>query len=259
MDGFRFAGGSRPIRAMLTLICVISLFGMPYAVLMPLFADRVLGVGAKGMGLLMGSSGIGALCGALLLARGRGVKGLGRWVVMAAAGFGLSLILFALFHRLGLSLPLLFVTGLATVLQTAASNTLLQTLSPDHMRGRVMSLFAMMFMGMAPFGAFLAGASADRIGPSATVATGGAVCMLAAAYFARRLPALRDEARALVAANQAGGGDPPRHRRRRAPGRCRYACRIGAPALDSGKPPCATTPWPAITMAPSLPGGDPAS
>ncbi|MES1207552.1 MAG: MFS transporter [Pseudomonadota bacterium] len=162
--GFRFAAGSGPIRALLTLIGVISLFGMPYAVLMPLFADRVLGVGAKGLGLLMGSSGIGALVGALLLARRRAVKGLGRWVVTAAGAFGLSLILFALSRRLGLSLALLFVTGLATVLQTAASNTLLQTLSP------------------------------------ATVMIGGSVCIVAAAYFARRLPALRDEARALVAA-----------------------------------------------------------
>ncbi len=207
--GFRFAARSGPIRALLTLIGVISLFGMPYAVLMPLFADRVLGVGAKGLGLLMGSSGIGALGGALLLARRRAVKGLGRWVVTAAAVFGLSLILFALSRRLGVSLALLFVTGLATVLQTAASNTLLQTLSPDDMRGRVMSLFSMMFLGMAPFGAFFAGASAQRIGAPRTVMIGGSVCILAAAYFARRLPALRDEARALVAANQAGGGDPP--------------------------------------------------
>jgi MFS family permease len=207
--GFRFAAASGPIRALLTLIGVISLFGMPYAVLMPIFADRVLGVGAKGLGLLMGSSGIGVLVGALLLARRRAVKGLGRWVVTAAGAFGLSLILFALSRRIGLSLALLFVTGLATVLQTAASNTLLQTLSPDDMRGRVMSLFAMMFLGMAPFGAFFAGASAQRIGAPATVIFGGSVCMVAAAYFARRLPALRDEARALVAANQAGAGDPP--------------------------------------------------
>lgn len=197
--GFRFAAHHAPIRALLTLIGVISLFGMPYAVLMPLFADRVLGVGAKGLGLLMGASGVGALCGALLLARRREVKGLGRWAITAAGGFGLSLILFALSRRLGLSLVLLFGTGLATVLQTAASNTLLQTLAPDEMRGRVMALFSMMFLGLAPFGAFLEGASAQRIGAAATVSIGGGVCVLAAIYFTRRLPALRHQARALMA------------------------------------------------------------
>jgi MFS family permease len=207
--GFRFAARSGPIRALLTLIGVVSLFGMPYAVLMPLFADRVLGVGARGLGLLMGSSGVGALCGALMLARRRAVKGLGTWVVVAAGGFGLSLMLFGLSRRLGLSLPILFLTGLTTVLQTAASNTLLQTLSPDEMRGRVMSLFSMMFLGMAPFGAFFAGAAAQRIGAPATEMVGGGVCIVAALYFARRLPALRTEARALMAANEAGAGDPP--------------------------------------------------
>ena len=207
--GFRFAAGSGPIRALLALIGVVSLFGMPYAVLMPLFADRVLGVGARGLGLLMGSSGVGALCGALMLARRRAVKGLGTWVVGAAGGFGLSLTLFGLSRRLGLSLPILFLTGLTTVLQTAASNTLLQTLSPDDMRGRVMSLFSMMFLGMAPFGAFFAGAAAQRIGAPATEMIGGGVCIVAALYFARRLPALRTEARALMAANEAAAGDPP--------------------------------------------------
>ncbi len=208
-SGFRFAARSGPIRALLTLIGVVSLFGMPYAVLMPLFADRVLGVGARGLGLLMGASGVGALCGALLLARRRAVKGLGTWVVGAAGGFGLSLMLFGLSRRMGLSLPILFLTGLTTVLQTAASNTLLQTLSPDEMRGRVMSLFSMMFLGMAPFGAFFAGASAQRIGAPATELIGGGVCIVASLYFARRLPGLRTEARALVAANEAGAGDPP--------------------------------------------------
>ncbi len=199
VGGFRFAAGHGPIRALLALVGVLSLFGMPYVILMPLFADRVLGVGAKGLGLLMGASGIGALVGALLLARRRAVKGLGTWVVSAAAGFGLSLILFALSRRLVLSAVVLFATGLATVLQTAASNTLLQTLSPDEMRGRVMALFSMTFLGLAPFGAFLAGASAQRIGAAATVSIGGGVCVVAATYFARRLPALRDEARALMA------------------------------------------------------------
>jgi MFS family permease len=207
--GFRFAAGSGPIRALLALVGVVSLFGMPYAVLMPVFADRVLHVGARGLGLLMGSSGVGALCGALLLARRRAVRGLGTWVVTAAGGFGLSLMLFGLSNRESLSLPVLFLTGLTTVMQTAASNTLLQTLSPDEMRGRVMSLFSMMFLGMAPFGAFFAGAAAQRIGAPATVAVGGGVCVVAALYFARRLPALRTEARALIAANEAGAGDPP--------------------------------------------------
>jgi predicted MFS family arabinose efflux permease len=207
--GFRFAARSGPIRALLTLVGIVSLFGMPYAVLMPVFADRILGVGARGLGLLMGASGVGALCGALALARRRAVKGLGTWVVSAAGGFGLSLMLFGLSRRLSLSLPVLFLTGLTTVMQTAASNTLLQTLSPDDMRGRVMSLFSMMFLGMAPFGAFFAGAAAQHIGAPATVVVGGGICIVAALYFARRLPALRTEALALMAANEAGAGDPP--------------------------------------------------
>ena len=207
--GFRFAARNGPIRALLALVGVVSLFGMPYAILMPVFADRVLHVGAKGLGILMGASGVGALCGALLLARRRAVKGLGRWAVTAAGGFGVSLILFALSRRPAFSLALLFCTGLTTVLQTAASNTLLQTLSPDDMRGRVMSLFSMTFLGLAPFGAFFSGASAQRIGASPTVAVGGGVCVLASLYFSRRLPALRDQARALLAANQAAAGDPP--------------------------------------------------
>ncbi len=107
-------------------------------------------------------------------------------MVSAAAGFGLSLILFALSRHLALSLVVLFATGLATVLQTAASNTLLQTLSPDEMRGRVMALFSMTFLGLAPFGAFLAGASAQRFGAAVTVCVGGGVCVLAAAYFAHQ-------------------------------------------------------------------------
>jgi len=190
---------------------VVSLFGMPYAVLMPVFADRVLGVGARGLGLLMGSSGVGALCGALLLARRRAVRGLGRWVVTAAGGFGISLILFGLSRRMATSLPVLFLTGLTTVLQTAASNTLLQTLSPDEMRGRVMSLFSMMFLGMAPFGAFLAGAAAQRIGARPTVLVGGAICAAASFCFARRLPGLRNEARAMMQLdpNDSGGAGPP--------------------------------------------------
>jgi MFS family permease len=228
--GFRFAARSGPIRALLALIGVVSLFGMPYAVLMPVFADRVLGVGARGLGMLMGASGVGALCGALLLARRRAVKGLGSWVVSAAGGFGLSLMLFGLSRRLGLSLPILFLTGLTTVLHSAASNTLLQTLSPDEMRGRVMSLFSMMFLGMAPFGAFFAGAAAQRIGAPATELAGGAVCIVAALYFARRLPALRTEARALVAANEAGAGDPPD---------TVVGAQLGAEESDGASPPAA--------------------
>jgi predicted MFS family arabinose efflux permease len=208
-EGIRFAAWARPIRALLLLVGVMSLFGMPYSLLMPLFADRVLGAGARGLGLLMGATGVGALVGALLLALRAEVRGLGRWVVASAMAFGVLLVLFALSRTLTTAMAALFGVGLCMVVQTASANTLLQTLSPDEMRGRVMSLFSMMFLGMAPFGAFLAGAAASRLGAPAAVAAGGVVCALAASVLAFRLPSLRAEARELVAAQQLAGAEPP--------------------------------------------------
>lgn len=195
-EGFRFAAGSRPVRAILLLLGLVSFTGMPYVVLMPIFADRILHGGASGLGLLMGASGVGALAGALLLASREGVSGLGRWVALAAGGFGLSLIAFTASESFWLSAALLVPVGFCLMSQMAASNTLVQTMVPDAFRGRVMALYAMMFMGMAPFGALAAGALADRIGARWVVAAGGILSLVGALLFARRLPVLRAAARA---------------------------------------------------------------
>jgi MFS family permease len=201
-EGFRFAWDNVPIRALLLLLGIVSLTGLPYTVLMPVFADRVLHGGARALGLLMAASGCGALAGALLLASRREIRGLGLWVALAAAGFGASLILFSLSRTLWLSIGLLVPAGFAMIVQMASSNTLVQSMVPDKLRGRVMSVYSMMFLGMAPFGALLAGALAERFGAPTVVAAGGAVCIVAAALFGRRLPALQEGGRRLVEASR---------------------------------------------------------
>lgn len=208
VEGFRFVARTAPVRALLMLLGLVSLMGMPYAVLMPIFADRILGGGASGLGLLMGASGVGALAGALSLAARRGLRGLGRWVALSSAGFGAALILFSQSRTFWLSALLLVPVGFAFMIQMASSNTLVQAMVPDHLRGRVMAVYSMVFMGMAPFGALLAGALANRVGAPATLVIGGSVCIAGAAVFGLRLPALRDEARQLIVAMQPAGGDP---------------------------------------------------
>ena len=150
---------------------------MPYSVLMPVFAESILGAGPKGLGLLMGASGLGALGGALALLSRRGVRGLGRWVAVSAAAFGVALIAFSFSRTFWLSALLLIPVGAAMMVEMASSNTLLQAMVPDALRGRVMALYSMMFMGMAPFGALFAGWLAERYGAPMTVAIGGIVCL----------------------------------------------------------------------------------
>jgi MFS family permease len=207
-EGFRFAARTTPIRALLLLLGLVSLTGMPYAVLMPVFADHIFHSGARGLGILMGFSGAGALVGALALATRQGVVGLGRWVAVSTGVFGASLILFSFSRSFWIAAALLVPVGMAMMTQMGASNTLIQTMTPDPLRGRVMSVYSMMFMGMAPAGALLAGVMADRFGAPFTVAAGGAVAIAGSIIFALRLPALRSEARRLIAAQHMVGGDP---------------------------------------------------
>ncbi len=208
-EGLRHVWSNRPVRALLALLGVVSLTGMPYVVLMPIFADRVLHGGARGLGLLMGATGVGALVGAVALAGRRGgIRGLGAWVAASAGGMGLFLIAFSESTRFWLSAALLVPVGLCMMVEMSASNTIIQSLVPDVMRGRVMAAYAMMFLGMAPLGALFAGAVAARIGAPLTVTIGGAVCALAAFVFWRRLGPLREEARQIVVALQAAGGEP---------------------------------------------------
>jgi MFS family permease len=194
-DGFRYVRTHVPIRSILLLLAMVSLTGVPYVVLMPVFAKEVYHGGPHTLGMLMGASGAGALVGALYLASRKTVIGLGGVLVKAAFGFGLGLILFGLSRWEWLSVPLLALTGGAMMVQMAASNTLVQTLVDEDKRGRVMSFFAVAFFGMAPFGSLIAGSLGARIGAPLTVLGGGVATVLAAALFARKLPALRESAR----------------------------------------------------------------
>ncbi|MEO8277259.1 MAG: MFS transporter [Thermoanaerobaculia bacterium] len=207
--GFVYVAGAQPVRALLLLLGLVSLTGMPYAVLMPVFAKEILGGGAHEMGLLMGCSGAGALAGAVVLASRKSVKGLGTFVALSAGSLGVALIAFSFSHVFWLSAILLVPVGFFMMSEMASSNTLIQSMIPDEMRGRVMSVYAMMFMGMAPLGALLAGSLAARIGAPATVASGGAICLVGSLVFARRLPHLRVHAHRMIVELQMAAGDPP--------------------------------------------------
>ncbi len=209
LEGFRWVVHKGPIRNLLLLLGLISLTGMPYMVLMPIFADRILHSGARGLGVLMGSAGVGALTGTMALAARHGVRGLGRWVMYAAMGFGASLILFSFSHWFWMSVVFVMPAGFSMILQMASTNTLIQTMVPDELRGRVMAFYAMVFMGMAPFGALLSGAIAQHVGAPLTVRLGGIVSLVGGVVFALTWPALRGEARQLILAQSLAAGDPP--------------------------------------------------
>jgi MFS family permease len=208
VEGFRFVAGTGPVRALMLLLGVVSFTAMPYAVLMPVFADQILHGGPRALGVLMGSSGIGALCGALTLAMRKTLRGLTVWVAISCAGFGAMLLLFSFSRFLWLSAVLLVPAGFFMMIQMASSNTLIQSMVPDRLRGRVMSVYAMTFMGMAPFGALLAGSVAHNIGAPWTVAIGGVVSVVGAFVFGMRLPVHRPVAREMIIAQQMAGGAP---------------------------------------------------
>ncbi|MHB8735732.1 MAG: MFS transporter [Terriglobales bacterium] len=197
-DGFRYVRSVGPISGLLLLLGTVSLATMPYTVLMPIFADQIFHAGARGLGILMGFTGAGALMGALLLAARKSVRGLGRVIAFCSLGVGAGLIGFGISHRFALSLALLFVVGLLTMVETAASNTLLQTMVSDEYRGRVMSFYSMMFMGMAPIGSLGAGWISHYLGAPHTVVVGGTFSVFAGLVFAARLPQLRIAARPLI-------------------------------------------------------------
>lgn len=208
IEGFRFVRGARPILYLLLLLGLVSLVGTPYTVLMPIFADRILHSGARGLGILMGATGVGALLGALTLAARTGLRGLGRWVALASVSFGASLILFAISRVFWISVAFLLPVGFSMMLQMASSNTLIQSMVPDRLRGRVMSVYSMMFMGMAPIGALFAGVVAGQLGAQLTVAIGGVACIAGAGVFGSRLAEFRVEGRQLILAQQMAGGEP---------------------------------------------------
>jgi MFS family permease len=191
MEGWRYAVGSVPIRSILVNLAIVGSFGMPYTVLMPIFASKILHGGPHTLGFLMASTGVGALAGALLLALRKSVLGLGRQIVFTTGLFGAALIVFALSHWLWLSLLVLPLAGFGMMQQMASSNTILQTIVHDEKRGRVMALYNMSLQGMAPFGSLLAGGMAARVGAPATIIVSGVALLLGSALFAARLPAIR--------------------------------------------------------------------
>ncbi|MGC2210353.1 MAG: MFS transporter, partial [Candidatus Korobacteraceae bacterium] len=182
-EGWTYVSQSVPLRTILLLFAVVNLMGTPFTELMPMFASKVLHGGPHALGLLMGASGMGALAAALSLAARRSVRGLTKVVPISAALFGAGLILFGLSRSLWISLATMVLTGFGTMLGMAASNTIIQTIVSEDKRGRVMSYYAMAFVGMMPFGSLLAGAMANAIGAPLTVIVNGSVVIAAALWF----------------------------------------------------------------------------
>ena len=191
VEGWRYAFGFRPIRSIILLLALVSLVGVPYSVLMPVFATTVFHGGAHTLGFLMTASGCGALVGALWLATRKSVIGLGRIITLATASFGSGLIAFSFASTLSLAIPCLVVAGFGFIVQMAASNTVIQTIVDDNKRGRVMSFYMMAFLGTAPFGSLIAGWLSSRLGAPHTLLAGGACCLAGAAWFAIELPSIR--------------------------------------------------------------------
>jgi MFS family permease len=190
-EGWSYVSTFVPIRTVLTLFAVLSLMGWPYAVLLPIFAGTILHGGPHTLGWLTGASGVGALTAAVSLTLRKSVVGLTKHIQFAAGMFGTGLILFGLSHVLWLSLLLMLVIGYGMMLGLAGSNTIIQTLVPEQMRGRVMSYYTMAFVGMAPFGSLLAGGLAHWIGAPHTVMITGACCLLGCGWFTLQLPDVR--------------------------------------------------------------------
>ena len=198
LEGFRFAMRDRPIRSALLLLSMLSLLGLQYSVFMPIFANDILHVGARGLGLLMSAAGVGAVLGALQFAARTNYKGLAKWIAAMSVVCAIGLIGFSQSHVFWISCAVLFVVGFAATSQMAATNTTVQNRVPDELRGRVMAVYATMFMGVQPIGALFAGGIAKRYGAPATLATFGTFCLagslLFAAWVVMRLRAAQETA-----------------------------------------------------------------
>ena len=188
LEGVRYVMGNRRVGLLLLLLGIVCLLGMPYAVLMPVFARDILHGGPRAYGLLMGGSGVGAVLGAAVLAGRQGHQGLERIAYLGAIATGVALASFAFSRVLWLSLVLIVPVGMAMVAHMTSNNTLVQMLIPDEMRGRVMAFHAMVFTAAMPVGALLEGILAHHIGAPLTVAIGGLGCVLGAGYFAAQFP-----------------------------------------------------------------------
>lgn len=194
-EGWAYVSTFIPVRSILLLFALVSLMGMPYVVLMPVFAVQVLHGGPHTLGFLMGAAGVGALISALSLVVRKSVRGLLKMLPISAAAFGAGLFLFGLSGVLWISLLLMVVVGFGMMQGLTASNTIIQTLVPEDKRGRVMSYYTAAFVGMAPFGSLLAGGLAHWIGAPRTVMLTGSFCIVGAALFTLRLKTIREHMR----------------------------------------------------------------
>jgi len=194
-EGFNYSFGFGPIRNILIMVALISLTGIPYTVLIPVFAKEILHGGAHTFGFLMTAGGCGALAATIYLASRESVLGLGKLIVIAGFLFAMGIASFAVSTNINLSFISLFVAGFGGITMIASSNTILQTILDEHMRGRVMSFFAMAFLGMVPSGSFGAGTMAGIIGPRETLLAGAACCLGATFLFSRQLNKIREDIR----------------------------------------------------------------
>jgi MFS family permease len=187
IQGFRFAMSDLPIRSTLLLLSMLSLLGLQYSVFLPIFASEVLHRGAKGFGLLMSAAGVGAVIGALHFAARTSYKGLARWIAATSTTCAIGLVIFSQSKVFWLSMAVLLVVGFCATVQMAATNTTLQNRVPDQLRGRIMAVYATMFMGVQPIGSLIAGGVAKHIGAPYTLAVFGTLCFLGSVIFIFRV------------------------------------------------------------------------
>jgi MFS family permease len=187
MQGFRFAMSDLPIRSTLLLLSMLSLLGLQYSVFLPFFAREVLHRDAKGFGLLMSAAGVGAVLGALHFAARTSYKGLARWIGATSTTCAIGLVVFSQSRYFWLSMAILLVVGFCATVQMAATNTTLQNRVPDHLRGRIMAVYATMFMGVQPIGSLIAAGVVKHVGPPKTLAVFGTLCFLGSMFFIFRV------------------------------------------------------------------------
>jgi MFS family permease len=205
-EAFNFARHTGPVGALLVLLGLISFMGLRYEILMPVYVREMLHGGPTEFGLLMGASGIGAVLGSMILAAFGNVRTLGDWVGLAAAGFGVSLVILSISHSFPMSLAVMLLIGFSMVTLLDASNTLVQRIVPDDLRGRVMAIWTMMLTGLGPFGSLLVGVLAQHFTARRTFAAGGMACVMGAMAFGFSLPILQREALRLIARRGLEGG-----------------------------------------------------
>jgi MFS family permease len=187
LQGFRFAMSDRPIRSALLLVSLMSIFGLQYSVFMPIFAHDILHGGPRMLGLLMFCAGVGAVNGALHFAAWTNYKSLVEWIAGTSTACALGLILFSQSRVIWLSAVMLVVVGFSATSQLAATNTIVQNRVPDELRGRIMAVYAMMFMGVQPIGALIAGGVAKRFGAPRALTVFGTVCLLGSLFYVFRV------------------------------------------------------------------------